>query len=76
MMRCLEDGRNRFQLKRLFSKRGFFSLCRAYGYAGIICAGPMILGVIMLAGVSLTARLAGMEAHDRELMNCMLMERM
>ena len=32
----------------------------------------MILGVIMLAGVSLTARLAGMEAHDRELMNCML----
>lgn len=61
-----------FSLKRLFSKRGFFSLCRAYGYAGIICAGPMILGVIMLAGVSLTARLAGMEAHDRELMNCML----
>lgn len=61
-----------FSLKRLFSKRGFFSLCKAYGYAGVICAGPMILGVIMLAGVSLTARLAGMSAHDRELMNCML----
>lgn len=61
-----------FSLKRLFNKRGFFSLCRAYGYAGIICTGPMILGVIMLAGVSLTARLAGMPAHDRELMNCML----
>ena len=61
-----------FSLKRLFNKKGIFSLCRAYGYAGIICAGPMILGVILLAGVSLTARLAGMDAHDRELMNCML----
>ncbi len=35
-----------FSLKRLFNKKGVFSLCRAYGYAGIICAGPMILGVI------------------------------
>ena len=61
-----------FSLKRLFSKKGVFSLCRAYGYAGIICAGPMILGVIMLAGMSLVARIAGMSAHDRELMNCML----
>lgn len=61
-----------FSLKRLFSKKGIFSLCRAYGYAGIICAGPMILGVIMLAGMSLVARIAGMSAHDRELMNCML----
>lgn len=61
-----------FSLKRLFSKKGFFSLCRAYGYAGIICAGPMILGVIMLAGMSVVARIAGMSAHDRELMNCML----
>lgn len=47
-------------------------MCKAYGYAGIICAGPMLLGVIMLAGISLTARLAGMGAHERELMNCML----
>lgn len=61
-----------FSLKRLFNKRGVFALCRAYGYAGIICIGPMILGVFMLAGVSLTARLAGMPAHDRELLNCML----
>ncbi len=61
-----------FSLKRLFSKKGVFHLCRAYGYAGVICAGPMILGVILLAGMSLVARLAGMPAHDRELMNCML----
>lgn len=61
-----------FSLKRLFNKRGVFSLCRAYGYAGIICAGPMILGIVMLVGMSLAARLAGMSSHDRELMNCML----
>ncbi len=61
-----------FSLKRLFNKKGVFSICRAYGYAGIICAGPMILGVILLTGVSLIARLAGMPAHDRELLNCML----
>ena len=61
-----------FSLKRLFSQKGVFSLCRAYGYAGIICAGPMILGVILLAGMSLAARLAGMDAHDREPLNCMI----
>ena len=61
-----------FSLKRLFSQKGVFSLCRAYGYAGIICAGPMILGVTLLAGMSLAARLAGMDAHDRELLNCMI----
>ncbi|WP_373218658.1 exopolysaccharide Pel transporter PelG [Ruminococcus sp. 5_1_39BFAA] len=61
-----------FSLKRLFKKKGFFALCRAYGYAGIICAGPMILGVILLVGMALVARIAGMSQHDRELMNCML----
>lgn len=61
-----------FSLKRLFNKKGFLALCRAYGYAGIICAGPMILGVILLVGISLISMIAGMNKHDRELMNCML----
>lgn len=61
-----------FRLKKLFGKKGVLSLCRAYGYAGIICAGPMILGVILLAGMALIARIAGMGRHDRELLNCML----
>ena len=47
-------------------------MCRAYGYAGIITTGPMILGVVLLAGMALVARIAGMGQHDRELMNCML----
>ncbi len=61
-----------FSLKRLFSQKGVLPLCRAYGYAGIVCAGPMILGVILLLGMQLISRLAGVSAHDRELMNCMI----
>lgn len=61
-----------FSLKKLFDKKGIMALCRAYGYAGIITTGPMILGVLLLLGMALAARLAGMAAHDRELLNCML----
>ncbi len=61
-----------FSLKRLFSKKGVLAIMRAYGYAGIICAGPMVLGVILLTGMALISRLAGVSAHDRELMNSML----
>ena len=32
-----------FELKKLFKKSGLAATARAYGYAGIICAGPMIL---------------------------------
>ena len=34
-----------FELKKLFKKSGLAATARAYGYAGIICAGPMILGM-------------------------------
>lgn len=61
-----------FSLRKLFDKRGVFNLCRAYGYAGIIATGPMLMGVGLLAGVSFAARLGGMPGHSRELLNCML----
>ncbi|MDY2652108.1 MULTISPECIES: exopolysaccharide Pel transporter PelG [Eisenbergiella] len=61
-----------FSLKKLFNKKGVFNLCLAYGYAGLICAGPMILGVILLTGVAFLSQLAGMDQHHRELLNCML----
>lgn len=61
-----------FSLKKLFDKRGVLNLCRAYGYAGIVSTGPMILGVVLLVGVSFAARIGGMKGHDRELLNCML----
>ena len=31
-----------FELKKLFSRRGLFASFRAYGYAGIICTGPIM----------------------------------
>ena len=40
-----------FELKKLFSRRGLFASFRAYGYAGIICTGPMLLGIVLLLGV-------------------------
>ncbi len=61
-----------FSLKRLFSKKGVLNLCRAYGYAGIVTMGPMLLGVLLLVGMAFVANLGGMSGHDRELLNCML----
>ena len=40
-----------FELKKLFRRKGIFASFRAYGYAGVICTGPMLLGVLLLLGV-------------------------
>lgn len=40
-----------FELKKLFNRRGLFATFRAYGYAGVVCTGPMLLGVVLLLGV-------------------------
>ena len=45
-----------FELKKLFSRRGLFASFRAYGYAGIICTGPMLLGIVLLLGVMLSQK--------------------
>ena len=37
-----------FELKRLFRRKGLFATMRAYGYAGIVCTGPMLLGVLLV----------------------------
>ena len=41
-----------FELKKLFRRKGLFASLRAYGYAGIICTGPMLLGVALYALLS------------------------
>lgn len=61
-----------FELKGLFKKRGITALFRAYGYAGVICAGPMLLGVLLLLGVMLLCNLTGAAKHDQELVVCMI----
>jgi len=61
-----------FELKKLFAKKGFLSQVRAFGYASVICAGPMILGVILLLGIMLLCSMTGCSTHTRELLICMI----
>ena len=61
-----------FELKKLFTKKGFFMSMRAFGYATVICAGPMLLGVIFLLGIMLLCKFAGISTHSRELLICMI----
>ena len=61
-----------FELKGLFRKKGMFALVRAYGYAGVICAGPMLLGVLLLLGVMLLCDWFGVLRSNRELLVCMI----
>lgn len=61
-----------FELKKLFSKRGVLATIRAYGYAGVVCAGPMLLGVALLLGVLLIAQHYGTTRSDRELLVSMI----
>lgn len=61
-----------FELKKLFSRRGLFASFRAYGYAGIICTGPMLLGIVLLLGVMFLCDRTGAPKQSRELLVCMI----
>ena len=61
-----------FELKRLFSRKGLLATIRAYGYAALVCAGPMLLGFLFLLGIMLFAEEAGAIRHDRELLVSMV----
>lgn len=61
-----------FELKKLFSKKGLFAMVRAYGYAGVVCTGPMLLGMVLLIGIRVIAKTAGLDMHGQELLNCMI----
>lgn len=37
-----------FELKKLFSRKGLLATVRAYTYATLVCAGPMLLGYLLL----------------------------
>lgn len=61
-----------FELKKLFRKKGILAFFRAYGYAGIICTGPMLLGILLLLGIIFLCSIAGVSQHGRELLICMI----
>ena len=61
-----------FELKKLFQKKGVLNTTKAYGYATIICAGPMLLGAILLLGIMALCNLFDTPTHTRELLICMI----
>ncbi|KRL04509.1 exopolysaccharide Pel transporter PelG [Liquorilactobacillus oeni] len=56
-----------FELKKLFKKRGLFASVRAYGYAGIVCTGPMILGIVLLLNLLFLGKAYNMSFNDQEI---------
>ncbi|MBO5742922.1 MAG: exopolysaccharide Pel transporter PelG [Clostridia bacterium] len=61
-----------FELKKLFNKKGILNSAKAYGYATVICSGPMLLGVILLLGIMFLCKYAGVDTLRRELLICMI----
>lgn len=61
-----------FELKKLFAKKGVLNSAKAYGYAAVICTGPMLLGVLLLLGITALCMYAETELHTRELLICMI----
>lgn len=61
-----------FELKRLFRRRGLFATMRAYGYAGIVCTGPMLLGVLLQVGILVLCGLWGVGRANQDLLVCMV----
>lgn len=61
-----------FELKKLFKQKGVLALLRAYGYTGMITAGPMLLGVIFLLGIGWIGQAYGMPRHAQDLLNSMI----
>lgn len=40
-----------FELKKLFAGRGVFRKVRAYSYASVVCAGTVLLAIVLLLGM-------------------------
>ncbi|WP_368138116.1 exopolysaccharide Pel transporter PelG, partial [Collinsella aerofaciens] len=57
-----------FELKRLFRRKGLFATMRAYGYAGIVCTGPMLLGVLLQVGILVLCGLWGVGRGNQDLL--------
>lgn len=61
-----------FELKKLFAKKGVLNSAKAYGYAAVICTGPMLLGVLLLLGITMLCGFAKTDLHTREVLVCMI----
>lgn len=61
-----------FELKKLFQKKGVLHATKAYGYATVVCAGPMLLGVVLLLGIMGVCTVHKTPVDARELLICMI----
>ena len=61
-----------FELKKLFKATGVLSKLRAYGYTGMVTAGPMLLGFLFLLSIQIIAKRMGLEENDCELLVSMI----
>ena len=61
-----------FELKKVFAKKGFFNTIKGYGYAAVVCTGPMLLGILLLLGITGLCMLMDIDIHTRELFISMI----
>ena len=61
-----------FELKKLFQKKGVLNTAKAYGYATVICAGPMLLGILLLLGIMGLCSVFEVPVLTRELLVSMI----
>ncbi len=61
-----------FELKKLFRSTGVFAILKAYGYTGMVTAGPMLLGVVFLLSISYLGEFFGLSKDNRDLLVCMI----
>ena len=61
-----------FELKKLFRATGVLSVLKAYGYTGMVTAGPMLLGVMFLLSVNTIGKLAGLPKDEQDLLVSMI----
>lgn len=57
-----------FELRKLFEKKGVIRTAKAYTYAAVICAGPMLLGFLMLLGITSLCVFAKTPVYSRDLL--------
>ena len=61
-----------FELKKLFRRKGLLAGLRAYGCAGILCTGPMLLGVLLQLGILVLCGWTGAAKTEQDLLVCMV----
>lgn len=61
-----------FELRKILRGKSIGAGIRAYGYTGVITAGPLLLGILLLVGMSLIGSRAGLSKEDLDLMVCVV----